>query len=114
MEQQRTLIHRSWPVGEAAVRAAESLGLGPFFLRLKASELPEHPWLTHIVVRREGGGVRARAPHLCGPQCPFTATGCLTALKVEEMVSRTQGRPFVVASLRRFGEEVEVLLQPFP
>ncbi len=113
MKEPSTVVNRSWPVQEALARAAEKLGLGSFLLRLVASELPEHPWLSHVLAHWEGDGVKVRSLHICGPPCSLEPGSCLTALKLEEMVSRSQGRLFAVASLRSVGGDVEVLLRPF-
>lgn len=113
MEEPSTVVNRSWPVQEALARAAERLGLGTFMLRLVASELPEHPCLSRVLVHWEGDGVGVRSLHLCGPPCSLEPGSCLTALKLEEIVSQSQGRLFAVASPRSAAGEVEVLLRPF-
>jgi hypothetical protein len=103
----------SLEVEDALLRAGERLGMKVILLRLVAAELPDNPWLLDLRVERDGPNAMARATHLCGEGCRMEATGCLTAFKIEDAVSKTMGQVMSIASLARGpGDEVRVALAP--
>jgi hypothetical protein len=98
----------------AMVRAARKLGLESTFLRLVAAELPDDSWLSACALSEsDDGSVVAAAEHFCLGECGNLPGHCLTALKIEEAVSRRMGRPYAVESATREARRLSLRLRPF-
>jgi hypothetical protein len=98
----------------AMLSAARKLGLEGTFLRLVAAELPDDSWLSACTLSDGGdGALLAAAEHLCLDDCPGTPAHCLTALKIEEVVSKKMGRPYTVVSAAPEAGSLTLRLRPF-
>ena len=98
---------------DAMLAAARKLQIEGIFLRTVAAELPRNPWLSNMRSSENDSVMTVQTTHQCPPDCALTATKCLTALKVEEVVSTQKARPYTIESVRATGTEVEVRLYPF-
>jgi hypothetical protein len=101
-----------YDLASAMVNAARKLGLEGTFLRIAAEELPDSGWTVHTETDTAGRGVMATAAHACVTDCCPADGKCLTALKVEQVVSRERGRPYVIASVRLRSRKLLVRLKP--
>ena len=97
----------------AMVAAARKLGLEGIFLRLVAAELPEESWPSLSTLSEDAERVlTVRAPHCCPGGCTGTAKHCLTALKIEETVSKKMGSPYTVQSVQVEGPFLLLRISP--
>jgi len=103
----------SLEVEDALLRVGERLGLKVMLLRLVAAELPDNPWMLDLSLEDEADLVRARTSHLCGSSCQASRSGCLTAFKVEDVVSKRTGRVMAIEHVERDGpERIAIVLRP--
>src|SRR5581483_7824076 len=93
----------SLEVEDALLRVGERLGLKVMLLRLVAAELPDNPWMLDLSLEDEADLVRARTSHLCGSSCQASRSGCLTAFKVEDVVSKRTGRVMAIEHVSATG-----------
>ena len=98
---------------DAMLAAARKLQIEGIFLRTVAAELPSNPWLSNLHCSENDSVMTVRTTHRCPPDCALTPMKCLTALKVEEVMSTQKARPYTIASLRVTGTDVEIELHPF-
>ena len=106
-------LKSSLEVEDAILRASDRLGVRVLFLRLVAAELPDNPWLLDLQVERRGDHSVARTTHLCGAACAADVTGCLTAYKVEDAVTKQTGVVMAISAVERDGPEgLRVTLRP--
>lgn len=96
-------LKSSLEVEDALLRASDRLGVRVLLLRLVATELPDNPWLLDLRVERSGDEAVARTTHLCGGACVADATGCLTAYKVEDAVTKRAGEVMAITRVERDG-----------
>jgi hypothetical protein len=106
-------LKSSLEVEDALLRAGDRLGARVLFLRLVAAELPDNPWLLDLQVERRGEDAIARTTHLCGGACVADLTGCLTAFKVEDAVTKRTGTVMALSGVERDGADgLRVTLRP--
>jgi hypothetical protein len=98
---------------DAMLAAARKLQIEGIFLRTVAAELPSNPWLSNMRCSENDSLMTVQTIHHCPPDCALTPTKCLTALKVEEVVSTQKRRPYTIESVQVTGTEIEIRLYPF-
>jgi hypothetical protein len=99
-------------IAVAMLSAARKLGLEGTFLRMAAAELPIEAW-SPVIALADDNAVVATAAHQCFAGCLATSGQCLTALKIEEVVSEKMERPYVTEFVHVEGTSVSVRLVPF-
>lgn len=76
--------------------------------------LPDNAWLpAGTPLERGGNEVAVTAPHRRVLDCPATVGSRLTALKLEEVISKQLGHPYAGESIRAEGENLSARLRLF-
>ena len=95
---------------QAMHKAAKEIGLEGFFHRAVAAQLPDNPWLDEMRVLKEGDRVTVTTRHLCVVACGLSPYTCLTALKVEDTLSK-QGALHRVRVVQEEGPGIRITLE---
>ena len=107
-------LKSSLEVEDALVAVGEKMGMKVLLLRLVAANLPDNPWLTDLEIQRDGDAATVSTTHLCGAKCRFDASGCLTAFKIEDAVSKKLGELMRIRAVEPDGaDRLRVRLVPW-